>query len=119
MNMRIKFPILFLALLLSAPSFAQQPRIDSIAVDEDKGELVLHGSFENSASAIVTVDSVSLRVVVVNDSLIRATIPLVGRGSCGSVKIITNTEESNSRLLSYIHVYVDYQFFRGGSLGYG
>ena len=87
MKMRTKIPVLLLALLLSTPCLAQQPRIDSIAVDEDKDELVLYGNFQNSASAIVLVDSVSLLVTLASDLLLRATIPESGKGSAGWVSI--------------------------------
>ena len=93
--MLTKIPILLLTLLLSVPAFAQQPRIDSIAVDEDKGELVLHGSFQNYSSAIVLVDSVSLAVTLASDTLIMATIPLSGKGSAGEVRAILYVIKDN------------------------
>jgi len=104
--MRTKIPILFLALFLTAPAFAQQPRIDSIAVDEDKGELVLHGSFALSFATIVLVDSVSLPIVNINDTILRATIPDSGKGSCGLVSVNVGANVSNKKLLTYIHLYV-------------
>lgn len=98
-----KIPIIFLSLFLYAPCLAQQPRIDSIAVDEDKGELVLHGTFQNSSSAIVLVDSVPLPVTLASDTLIRATIPVKGKGSAGKVNVIINGIQSNEKLMSYWH----------------
>ena len=95
--------VIFLALLLSAPALAQQPRIDSIAVDEDQGELVLHGDFPNSASAV---DTVSLQVTLTSDTLLRATIPVSGSGSAGRVQVIILGNGSNQKLLSYIHFFV-------------
>ena len=95
--------VIFLALLLSAPALAQQPRIDSIAIDEDKGELILHGDFQNSVSAVVTVDSVSLTVVLASDTLLRATIPVSGKGSCGTIQVRIQSNKSNTRLLTYFH----------------
>jgi hypothetical protein len=95
--------ILIVFAALSTPSFAQIPHIDSIAVDEDKGELVLYGDFPNSSSAMVLVDSVALPVVLASDTLIRATIQVSGKGSCGSVNIKINGQESNSQILTYIH----------------
>ncbi len=95
--------VLILLITLSAPAFAQQPRIDSIAVDEDKGELVLRGNFQNSASAIVTVDSVSLPVILASDTMIRVTIPDSSKGSAGWATTIINGIESNQKLITYFH----------------
>jgi hypothetical protein len=108
--------ISFILSLLSGISIAQSPRIDSIAVDEDKGELVLHGDFQNSASAVVLVDSVSLPVTLASDTMARAKIPLSQKGSCGWVSITINGVRSNKILLSYIHIdiYKDYRRTYGG-----
>ena len=116
--MRTKITVLLFTLLLSAPAFAQQPRIDSIAVDEDKGELILHGDFPNSASAVVTVDSVSLSVTFTSDTFLRATIPVSGRGSCGVVKVSVLNNRSNQRQLTYFHFKVFHYFYIYHSQGY-
>ncbi len=104
--MLTKLSVLLFVLFLALPCFAQQPRIDSIAVDEDKGELVLHGDFQNSSSAIVLVDSVSLPVTLTSDTLIRATIPVSGKGSAGWVSITDKVTESNRKLITYVHFYI-------------
>ncbi|MDP4220024.1 MAG: T9SS type A sorting domain-containing protein [Bacteroidota bacterium] len=105
--MRRIFPFYFIALLFfSAPALAQQPRIDSIAVDEDKGELVLHGNFQNSSSAVVLVDSAPLPIVTASDTLMRATIPDSGKGSAGWVSMTVNGSQSNKKLLTYFHIEV-------------
>ena len=121
MNMRTKIPILFLTLFLTAPALAQQPRIDSIAVDEDKGELVLHGNFQNSTSAIVLVDSVSLPVTFTSDTLIHATILDTGKASSGWVQIRIASIASNQKLLTYFHFRVYDQWrhlYSDGTLEY-
>jgi len=86
-------------------SLGQTPIIDSITVDEDKSELILSGKFPNLSSTIVTVDSFSLPVISFSDSLIRASIPLEGKGSAGWVKV-NNGSVSNPRLLTYVHFQV-------------
>jgi hypothetical protein len=116
--MRTKIPTLFLALLLSAPAFAQQPRIDSIAVDEDRGELLLLGNFLVSLSSEIIVDSISLSITGISNTEARARIPVQGKGSCGSVSIIQNGKESNRRLLTYFHYQVFHYNFLWHSLGY-
>src|SRR5437868_1037638 len=105
MNMRIKISVLFLMAFLSAPALAQQPRIDGISVDEDKGELIVKGLFQNPTSAVVFIDSVSLYVTFTSDTFIRATIPLKGKGSAGWVQVNVGALESNNKLLTYIHYF--------------
>ncbi|MEP7235579.1 MAG: T9SS type A sorting domain-containing protein [Ignavibacteriota bacterium] len=102
--MQTTFSVLLFILFFALPCFAQAPRIDSIAVDEDKGELVLHGLFTNSSQAIVAVDSVSLPVTLASDTFIRATIPVSGKGAAGWVKVIINGIESNQKLITYWHI---------------
>ncbi len=108
--MLTKLSLVVLLLCLSAPCFAQTPRIDSITVDEDKGELVLHGLFTNSSQAVVTVDSVSLPITLAYDTLIRATIPVSGKGSAGWVKLTISGKESNQKLITYFHFWVYHQY---------
>lgn len=98
--------------------FAQQPRIDSISVDEDLEELVLNGLFLNSSNAIIKVDNVRLPLTSYSDTLLRASIPLSGRGSSGCVNVTIANQTSNSKLLSYLHftvyhAYVYNSVFRG------
>jgi hypothetical protein len=119
MNLRTKISGFVLALLLSAPAFAQQPRIDRIAVDEGKGELVLLGNFQNSSSAIVLVDSVSLPVTSASDTIIRATIPDNGKGSAGRVEVSSNGNLSNSKILTYFHFWIFCSFYHHYSDGSG
>ncbi len=116
--MGIKIFCLILMLLLASPTFAQQPRIDSIAVDEEKGKLVLHGIFQNSASAVVTVDSVSLPVILASDTMVRATIPVSGKGSSGQIVLNINGKESNKKLLTYLHFYAHHLWRYNSSPGY-
>ncbi|MFI5264356.1 MAG: T9SS type A sorting domain-containing protein [Candidatus Kapaibacterium sp.] len=106
-----KITSFLIAFFLALPCFAQQPRIDSIAVDEDKGELVLYGSFPNSSSAIVLVDSISLPITLALDTLIRTKIPDSGKGSSGWVKVNIKNNSSNEKLLTYFHFEVYDQWF--------
>ena len=104
----------FLGVVVSA----QQPRIDSISVDEEHDELVFHGLFLNSSNAIIKVDNVRLPLTFYSDSLLRAIIPLSGKGSSGCVNVTIANQTSNSKLLSYLHfrVYHGYTYnsvFRG------
>ncbi len=101
--MKITTYFLVLLVVFSRTCFAQSPRIDSIYVDEDKGELVLQGLFTNSASAIVTVDSFLLSVTMASDTLIRALIPVEGNGWAGIVKVTLHGSESNYKLLTVFH----------------
>jgi hypothetical protein len=104
--MQTKFPVLLLILLFSIPCFAQQPRIDSIAVDEDNSKLVLYGNFPDPWFSIVLTDSAQLIVREASDTLIRTLIPDSGRGSAGWVSITNNGIESNKKLLTYVHFVV-------------
>jgi hypothetical protein len=94
--------IFYLLLVLNTASIAQ-PRIDSIAIDEDAGELQLFGDFQLMGELQVTCDSVPLRVVLRAQDMIRDEIPDSGKGSCGWVSVRLFGEESNRKLITYWH----------------
>src|SRR6202040_2472417 len=102
---------------LSAPTFAQQPRIDSIYIDESKGVLMVHGAFNNPSAANVFLDTVQLPIVSFSDTLLGANIPVSGPGSCGPVKVMINGKESNQRLITYWHIWVSANFVHSYSDG--
>jgi hypothetical protein len=111
--MRI-FGILSLALIVGC-SATNEPakvetvelRLDSIEVDEIKSELTLFGKFGASADTVFC-DSMSLPVISAADTVIRALIPVYGKGSCGKIWVKSNQASSNSRLLSYWHYWAHY-----------
>lgn len=95
-------------------------RIDSISVDEEKGELVIHGLFDSSSLAQVSVDSLLLTKTFFSDSLIRVNIPVSGKGSAGWVQVKIGGYESNKKLLTYFHFEVYHNFWcHFGDSGYG
>jgi hypothetical protein len=95
-------------------------RIDSISIDEEKGELMLTGRFDSSSAAQVIVDSVSLIKTFFSDSLIRANIPVSGKGSAGWVQVKIKDTLSNKKLLTYFHFEVYHNFWSHfGDAGYG
>jgi hypothetical protein len=101
--MSLKFINVIIFLLASAPCFSQTARIDSVFIDEGKGEIVLLGSFPNIASRIVLVDSIELPVIFSSTSSITAKILDTGRGSCGPVSVSINGIKSNEKTITYFH----------------
>jgi hypothetical protein len=96
-----------LLILLTANSFAQTPRIDSMVVipygqNQDSVLLDIHGSF-GLARGSVTVDTMLKPIInwtdtVVEIFLIRADTLY---GYCGLVQVDVNGKKSNSRILTY------------------
>ncbi len=93
-----KYIILFF--LFSAGASYSQPVIDSMLIDEMKGELYIYGTF-GATQGKVTVDSVQMQVKSWTDSLITSSIPDTGRGSQGSVVVKNNSGLiSNDRMIT-------------------
>ncbi len=91
------FIILFL--LFAGASYAQPPHIDSMYVDEMKGELDIYGSF-GSAQGKVWVDSVEPKIISWSDTFIISSIPTSGRGAAGPVIVGGRGYHSESRMLT-------------------
>ena len=92
-----------LLLIIGLPciSLCQPAVIDSISVDEVKGELIVFGDL-GGAKGFVFVDSLSLPVTFWSDSVCRAIIPVSGKGSAGLVEIGARGYRSEGRMLSSI-----------------
>jgi hypothetical protein len=104
-----KYLILFSLILFVNTSYAQAPRIDSMLVDEMKGELHIFGSF-GSVQGKVTVDSVDMHVLSWADTLITTSIPDTGRGSAGGVMVEEKGIFSEMRMISLFKA-TDYTFY--------
>jgi hypothetical protein len=96
-------------LLLATVGRSQSLRIDSMFVDEMKGQLQVYGEF-GSSQGKVTVDSVDMQIKTWTDSLITTTIPDSGKGSAGPVQVSVNNLISKKTMIttwsgrwSYIH----------------
>ena len=87
---------------------AQPATIDSISVDETKGELVVWGNLGVS-QGFVFVDSLSLPITFWSDSVCRATIPVSGKGSAGLVEIGAKGYRSEGKMLTDIHPFYDHR----------
>jgi hypothetical protein len=105
----MKHYLIILFLVFTGTSFAQAPRIDSMTIDEMKGELHIRGLF-GSAQGNVTIDSVEMQVKDWSDSSIVSSIADTGRGWAGPV-IIKNVKGlySIERMISVVR-YNDYAF---------
>ncbi len=77
----------------------QQPRIDSIGIDESKGILNISGSF-GKPLGLVEVDSVQMVIINWADSLITVNIPDTGKGCAGKVVVASNGFQSNAKTIS-------------------
>ena len=96
--------VLWLIFGLPCISLCQPAVIDSVSVDELKGELIIYGEL-GSSKGFVFVDSVSLPITFWSDSICRATIPVSGKGSAGSVEIGARGYRSQGKMLSSIEPY--------------
>ncbi len=91
--------LIIIFLLCAGASYAQ-PVIDSMLIDEMKGELHIYGSF-GATLGKVTIDSVNMTLKSWTDSLITTSIPDTGRGSAGPVIVENNIGlRSSQRLIS-------------------
>jgi hypothetical protein len=95
-------PYLAICFLFIASTALSQPVIDSLSIDELKGELYLHGSF-GFVLGKVTIDNVELKVKNWADSLIITQIGDSGKGAFGPVIVSTGGLHSNVRMISLWH----------------
>jgi hypothetical protein len=100
--MRVLFVIFALSCGMSIAA-AQTPVIDSMRVDEWKGQLSIFGKFGTTQGS-VQCDSVVLPILAWSDSLVVVTIPDTGKGSSGGVLVHTTTGMSNQRMITKLHV---------------
>ncbi len=82
-------------------SLCQPAIIDSVSVDESKGEVIVYGDL-GGAEGFIFVDSLSLPITFWSDSVCRATIPVSGKGSAGLVEIGARGYRSDGKMLSSI-----------------
>ncbi len=104
-----KIYVVFLVLLITT-ALKAQPYIDSITTDETKEELLVYGKFHSQLPTLVYVDSVALKINFYSDTLYKAQIPSMGKGSAGIVWVTTQEKSSNKKLLTFWHVYVKTSF---------
>ena len=92
--------LIILLLLLASTAFAQPPRIDSMVVDEIKGDLQVFGAFGNTTGKI-TINAIPLPIVHWTDSIIIASIQDTGAATAGAVVVQDSVGlQSNTRTLS-------------------
>jgi hypothetical protein len=89
--------VIIVFLLFAGASYGQAPRIDSMFVDESKGQLHVYGSF-GMAKGKLAVDTVQLSISSWSDTLIICEIPDSGKGS-GGVVITENSFGKSAPIL--------------------
>lgn len=91
--------VLAIASLLLATATVAQPYLEYVQVDEVRDLVSIHGRFDG-ATASVRVENTPLAIVERSDSLLLATIPLIGPGAHGRVVVRDQHGESNAHRLS-------------------
>lgn len=98
----MRFRVLLLVLsFFAASSVSAQPVIDSLGINEETHEVMLFGTFGVSGELIVLCDDVPLTVTNRSLTQISASIPDLGKGSCGWVSATIAGIESNRKLITY------------------
>jgi hypothetical protein len=88
-------------------SYAQTPIIDSVSINESKGELFIYGSSLNDSTAIVTADTTILPILSYSQKRIITSIPPEGPGSAGPINVTINGAVSNTKTITYWHYRYD------------
>lgn len=110
-------PLTILLMFMAGRSYGQEPRIDSIFVQESDSLLNVIGDFASAPTAHIYADTVELQISSATPTLLQAIIPVRGPGSAGWIRVSMNGKESNRKLLSYFHFRVFHQWWHTYSDG--